>query len=252
MKIIPIHAFTDNYIWTILSEESRSCWVIDPGDHTPVLDYLRMENYSLSGILLTHHHHDHQGGVAQLVQVFPSIPIFGPKDTRMPLVTHTASSGETICIASYNFTVLAIPGHTSSHIAFYAPKEQVLFCGDTLFSAGCGRVFDGTIEQLFHSLLQIKALPDTVSVYCTHEYTKNNLLFARMVEPNNTRIKAALSDIDDQNIVCTLPTSIAREKSINPFLRLQEEEVINFAVANQYKRQALEVFRCLREQKDKF
>ena len=174
--IIPIPAFKDNYIWMFFDTASKNAWVVDPGDANPVLETLQKYGFELAGILVTHHHHDHTGGVAELRQRWSKCPVFGAD----------LKNGDEITCGSVRLKIIKIPGHTLDHIAFY--NNDILFCGDTLFSAGCGKVFEGTPEQMYHSLMQLRALPEEIKMYCGHEYTRANLNFAHQVEPNNAHI----------------------------------------------------------------
>lgn len=253
MDVVAIPAFSDNYIWALLEEDQPIFYCVDPGDALPVLHFAQEQKRTLTAILLTHHHHDHIGGVAQLKSLYPDCVIYGPEDPRIPCVSHTVDASQSLCIGSASFQILPCPGHTSTHISYYEPQKQWLFCGDTLFSAGCGRVFDGTIEQLHRSLMLFKALPKNTKVFCAHEYTVNNLKFAHTVEPNNNAITQYLQRLSTQQPPCSLPSTIEQELLINPFLRMESSEVR--AYAQQYNTTALtplEIIRILRHQKNKF
>lgn len=249
MTILPISAFIDNYIWAILDQDLGVFDCIDPGDAAPVLDFAKKNELKLRTILLTHHHDDHIGGVNELLQVYPNCIIYGPKDLRIPQAQIIVAPGQHIQVGLYTFDILFNPGHTSSHISYFEPQEHWLFCGDTLFSAGCGRVFDGTLEQLHQSLELFKTLPLSTKIYCAHEYTQQNLRFAQIVEPNNASIKEELSHQKG----CTLPSTLERELSFNPFLRTSEPTVIDYAMRHgATSKNSLDVFRVLREQKNVF
>ncbi|MFN7887233.1 MAG: hydroxyacylglutathione hydrolase, partial [Betaproteobacteria bacterium] len=178
--IEPIPAFADNYIW-LLTQGKRAA-VVDPGDPAPVLDALRARHLQLAAILVTHHHGDHVGGVSALAA--PGVPVYGPAGEDIPCRTHALVEGDAIDVLGTRFTVLDVPGHTRGHIAYYAAELDALFCGDTLFAAGCGRLFEGTPAQMLASLTKLAALPPATRVYCAHEYTLANLHFARAVEPD--------------------------------------------------------------------
>jgi len=224
-EVVPLRAFADNYIWTI--RDAAFAAVVDPGDAQPVLEYLAREKLQLVAILNTHHHADHVGGNAALL-TRTKVPVFGPHDERIPEVSQRLADGERFTLPHFNIEMetLEIPGHTRSHIAFYG--DGLLFSGDTLFAAGCGRLFEGTPRQMYDSLTRLSRLPDATRVYCGHEYTLSNLKFARAAEPDNRRLPEletrmqALRDRDQP----TLPSTIAQEKATNPFLRVAEPAII--------------------------
>ncbi|HXX85500.1 MAG TPA: hydroxyacylglutathione hydrolase [Casimicrobiaceae bacterium] len=222
--IIPIPAFADNYIW--LLREGAAAAVVDPGDAAPVIAYLEREGIALSAILATHHHGDHVGGVRDLVARWP-VPVFGPAHETIPGRTHALAQGRSITVPGVGcrFSVLDIPGHTSGHIAYVG--DDILFCGDTLFAAGCGRLFEGTPAQMVASLDKLAALPDKVSVYCGHEYTLSNLKFALVVEQESQALRAreARERSKRERGLPTLPSTIAEERLTNPFLRTREPAV---------------------------
>jgi len=251
-EVIRIPAFKDNYIW--LLRQGTSAVVVDPGDACPVLEVLEREGLTLSSILVTHHHADHQGGVAGLLARYPA-EVFGPASESITALTQPLQGGETICLAvlEAEFRVIAVPGHTLGHIAYYG--SGCLFCGDTLFGAGCGRLFEGTAAQMHDSLRQIAALPDDTAVYCAHEYTEANLRFALSVEPGNRRLRERVDAVAVARAkgLPTVPFSIALEKATNPFLRCREPELVaaaqtRVAGANN----AVAVFAALREWKNNF
>ncbi|KTD19491.1 hydroxyacylglutathione hydrolase [Legionella israelensis] len=253
MTVFPLQAFKDNYIWILLDEASGLFDCVDPGEAKPVIDYAQKTGFSLRAILLTHHHYDHVGGVDDLIQFYPSIKIYGPNDVRVNSVNVPVNGEQPIEIGSNAFQIMDTPGHTSTHISYYEVEKQWLFCGDTLFSAGCGRVFDGTIDELYQSLLLYKNLPDTTAVYCAHEYTTTNLMFALTIEPSNKTAEDYLKKIRHENVSCTLPSTIALEKKINPFFRVNQSEIQKYAEINKVDpNDALAVFSFLRHQKDKF
>lgn len=253
MRVVPISAFSDNYIWAIVNDSNQSFMVVDPGEARPVLAFAKANQLDLTAILLTHHHADHTGGVIQLLSYFPHIPVYGPADARMPMVNHPVKAHDVLTWDALQLTVFDTPGHTSSHISYYSPAAQWLFCGDTLFSGGCGRIFDGSVEALYHSLQQLLSLPNDTQIYCAHEYTQQNLRFARTIEPDNQQIAEILQDLEQNKIACSLPSTLQREKEINPFFRINQPMVIYYAKslgADGYD--PLSVFLTLREAKNHF
>lgn len=252
--VVPLRAFSDNYIWTL--RDAGHAAVVDPGDAQPVLDFLEREKLELVAILNTHHHADHVGGNARLLERYPAAEVYGPHDTRIAEVTRRLREGERFTLPHFGvqFDVFEIPGHTRSHIAFYG--GGMLFCGDTMFAAGCGKLFEGTPQQMHASLSKLAQLPDATRVYCGHEYTLSNIRFAKAAEPRNaalvefeTRAKA-LRERDEP----TLPTDIGQEKATNPFLRVNEPAVIE--AASKYAGRRLDdpagVLGAIREWKNEF
>ena len=253
MRVIALKAFKDNYIWAIVNDTQRSFSCIDPGDATPVLNFAKQHQLNLKNILITHHHDDHAAGIADLLAHYPEANVYGPSDPRLPLIQHTVYDNNLITIDQLRFKVLSIPGHTRTHIAYEEPANAWLFCGDTLFSAGCGRVFDGTIEQLHHSIQQLKQLPDQTKIYCGHEYTAQNLDFAAHVEPQNQHIQSYINELSYHAPACTLPSTIGLEKNINPFMRTHEPSVQQFVHANgEHATESLAIFKRLRTLKNHF
>ena len=225
--ILLIPAFKDNYIW-LLVRDGRAA-VVDPGDPAPVTERLEALGLQLESILVTHHHADHQGGVAALVRRWQA-QVFAPGNESITGRTHALSGGETIQVLGQDVSVLAVPGHTLGHLAYYAPG--VLFCGDTLFGAGCGRLFEGTPAQMSASLAHFAALPDETLVYCAHEYTEANLRFALAVEPGNELLHERIQRVEQLRDadIASVPSTLAEEKATNPFLRCREPEVIATAI----------------------
>jgi len=262
MSVTVLHAdaFEDNYIWLIVPDEtnnheSRPAIIVDPGDETPVLDTIERENLQPVAILCTHHHWDHVGGASHLAQRF-NIPVYGPVDENISAVTRPISHNDQIDEpeTGLQFRVLSIPGHTKGHIAYYG--NNMLFCGDTLFSAGCGRLFEGTAEQMLSSLNIIAALPDETRIYCAHEYTVANLRFALTLDPDNKslRIYADRANKLRQNGQPTIPSTIALEKDINPFLRTSTAAIRRAAEEHfgSLLEDEVSVFTAVRRWKDTF
>lgn len=250
--VIRIPAFKDNYIW--LLRKGASAAVVDPGDARPVLEVLDREGLSLSTILVTHHHADHQGGVSGLLAHYQA-EVFGPATESITGLTRPLSGGETIrpAFGDVELQVIAVPGHTLGHIAYYG--SGCLFCGDTLFAGGCGRLFEGSAAQMADSLGRLAALPEQTAVYCAHEYTEANLRFALAVEPGNRRLQRRVHEVAVARAKgwATVPSTIAVEKASNPFLRCTEPEVV--ASARRRAPDAADdvaVFAALREWKNSF
>ncbi|MBP5970480.1 MULTISPECIES: hydroxyacylglutathione hydrolase [Pseudomonas] len=254
IQISALPAFTDNYIWLLQDHRTQRCVVVDPGDAAPVLAWLDAHpGWVLSDILITHHHHDHVGGVERLKQA-SGATVYGPASENIPARDVALKDNDSVSVLGWDFDVYAVPGHTLGHIAYY--HHGLLFCGDTLFAAGCGRLFEGTPEQMHHSLSRLAALPEDTLVYCTHEYTLSNLKFAAAVEPGNADIAARLEKVtrQRQNGVMTLPSTLALEKLTNPFLRTTETLVTQKVDERDgaQNRAPSEVFAALRAWKDTF
>lgn len=228
MKLIPLPALADNYIWML--HDGRRALVVDPGDAQPVLQALQHEGVQLQGILVTHHHGDHTGGIETLC-TRTGATVFGPATEPMPVPLERLSGCHTVNLLDMRLKVLDVPGHTAGHIAYYAlpqGESPVLFCGDTLFSAGCGRLFEGTPDQMLASLNLLASLPDDTRICCAHEYTLSNLRFAQEVDPHNQPLAdyAAACHTLRQQGQPTLPTTMAVERQINPFLRSEHPDVV--------------------------
>lgn len=256
LTVIPVRAFADNYIWLIRGpRDGTRVLAVDPGDARPVVETLRQGGLSLAGILVTHHHPDHTGGVVELVERF-RISVFGPTRETIPALTRGLAEGDLVEFddLGLQFQVLEVPGHTAGHIAYAG--HGALFCGDTLFSGGCGRLFEGTPEQMLRSLSRLSALPPETRVYCTHEYTLSNLRFARVVDPGNAATAAYEEDCRQRRNreEPTLPSTIGLERNINPFLRCDREPVVRAAEQHAGRRltTAVDVFAAVRQWKDQF
>ena len=255
LNIQAIPALNDNYIWFIEDTDTRRVLIVDPGDAEPAINAIKQQQLIPAALLITHHHHDHIDGINQLVELY-DIPVYGPKIATIPSVTHPLTANDTLIIDSTfpAITILDISGHTAVHIAFLF--DDCLFCGDTLFGAGCGRLLGGTAEQLFHSLQKIAQLPTRTQIYCAHEYTQANLYFAQVVEPDNPDIQQRILDTATlrQQGKPSLPSTLALELATNPFLRGDQPTVIQAAESFSGKQltTAVEVFTELRLWKDHF
>lgn len=257
-SVTPIPAFDDNYLWLISTGTKDTVAVVDPGDANAVLVHLDAHNQQLGAIFITHHHWDHTNGIDELLK-HHSVPVYGPKSDNIPQVTHPLKDGDQLTFNGLSFAVIEVPGHTLDHIAYFSDSEQtapLLFCGDTLFAAGCGRLFEGEPKQLHDSLQRLANLPENTLVYCTHEYTLNNLAFASHIEPNNRQLQQRL--LADQGLrqqsLPTLPSRIGLEKQTNPFLRCNHENVVR-AVTEHLGKQpedSVATFTALRQWKDTF
>lgn len=254
MSVTPIPAFTDNYIWLLRQDTTPQVAVVDPGDAAPVIDYLEREGLELGHILITHHHHDHTGGIAELVKRY-SPTVIGPDNPDIEGLDECLGDGDECRVLGRRFDVLSVPGHTLDHIAFFASgTPPLLFCGDTLFSGGCGRLFEGSAEQMYDSLARLAALPDDTLVFAGHEYTLANLRFAEAAEPENSLRDAYLRECQQARSLDrpTLPSNLGRERQINPFLRAAESSVQRAVSRQGDSGSPLETFATLRAWKDRF
>lgn len=284
LRVIRVPAFTDNYLWLFHLENDSRAYVVDPGDAQPIISALEKHQLTLAGILITHHHPDHTAGIGDLLSIFNNrtIPVYGPDGGSVPAVTHPQHDGETLTLENgLSLSIFEVPGHTLDHIAYFASGESTenqdasqsspasplhseaqthslpsLFCGDTLFAAGCGRLFEGTPAQMLNSLNKYKSLPDNTLVYCAHEYTLANLAFASAVEPENKELneRVLLEKAKRDDNQATIPTMLGLEKATNPFLRCHTDVIKSNA--EQYAVQALAdeeaVFAAVRQWKDNF
>lgn len=255
MIVLAVPAFNDNYLWLIHDGDSAA--VVDPGDAAPILAVLERRQLKLVAILLTHHHADHAGGVTQLLQHF-AVPVYGPENEIITGVSQLLSEGDGVTVPELGlqFSVLEVPGHTLGHIAYLAPEQGWLFCGDTLFGGGCGRLFEGTPAQMRASLAKLAALPDPTQVYCAHEYTLANLRFALEVEPENAALTSRFEHEQAKRAqgLATVPSTIGLEKATNPFLRDQAPAIVRRLIASGRLRENTPVaaFTALREWKNTF
>ncbi|HZE90210.1 MAG TPA: hydroxyacylglutathione hydrolase [Rhizobacter sp.] len=255
MNLLALPAFTDNYIWML--HDGRQALVVDPGESAPVEHALDVHGLTLAGILVTHHHNDHVGGLSALRHRLKG-PVFGPAHEDIPKPFTPLDGGDGIELLGGHFEVIDVPGHTAGHIAYFhrpANDTPLLFCGDTLFSGGCGRLFEGTPVQMHASLSRLAALPGDTRVCCGHEYTLSNLKFARAVEPANTDLQAYTARCEALRAQHqpTLPSSIAQERLINPFLRCDQPEVVQAALTRgAVSRREPDVLAALRQWKNNF
>jgi len=258
LSVLTVPAFKDNYLWLI--HDGKHAAAVDPGDSAPILAALAEHGLTLTAILLTHHHADHIGGVPALLERYP-VPVYGPRGDGIAAVTHPLDEGDRITVPELGLelAVLDVPGHTLGHIAYVrrTPGLHWLFCGDTLFAGGCGRLFEGTPAQMAASLDKLAALPEDTEVYCAHEYTLSNLRFAQAVEPGNEALALRVKDESAKRAVDlpTVPTSIGLERRTNPFLRYREAGIVDELVkAGKLAAGAtpIETFAALREWKNVF
>ncbi|AXF08694.1 hydroxyacylglutathione hydrolase [Paraburkholderia graminis] len=259
LEYVPVPAFEDNYIWVV--SDGHHAVVVDPGEAAPVRAYLAKRGWRLSAILLTHHHQDHVGGVADLLNG-QDVPVYGPAGEAIERVTQRLENGDRVTIAApaLELSVLDVPGHTSGHIAYFQAADPGgtphVFCGDTLFACGCGRLFEGTPQQMLASLDSLAALPGETQVHCAHEYTLSNIRFALACEPGNADLQAwrdRAADLRARNLP-TLPTTIAHERAVNPFLRAGNPAV-QAALQEQLQEKVsdrLGAFTLMREWKNRF
>ena len=256
MKLVPLPAFQDNYLWVL--HDGHRALVVDPGDAQPVLAFLRQSGLQLDAILVTHHHADHVGGVDE-VRRATGAPVHGPAAEDIPGPYHALAGGDQVQALGFTWRVVDVPGHTAGHIAYFCDDVDgapLLFCGDTLFSGGCGRLFEGTPAQMLASLDSLSALPAATRVCCAHEYTLSNLRFARAVEPDSP----ALAERDAETArrraagLATVPSSLGAERATNPFLRTAQPAVRRAAEARLGRAPAdeVEVLAAIREWKDRF
>nr|WP_318385048.1 hydroxyacylglutathione hydrolase [uncultured Enterobacter sp.] len=251
MNLNSIPAFQDNYIWVLNNDEGH-CLIVDPGEAAPVLDAIDKNGWQPQAILLTHHHHDHVGGVKELLTHYPDLVVYGPAETQGKGTTDIVTEGDVVRVLGLDFQVFATPGHTLGHICFFS--FPYLFCGDTLFSGGCGRLFEGTADQMYQSFLKIDALPDETLVCCAHEYTLTNMKFAKSILPHDSLINDYYNKVNDLRArkEKTLPVILKNERQINLFLRTEDTDLINEINKETILQHPGERFAWLRAKKDDF
>ncbi|VFP86372.1 hydroxyacylglutathione hydrolase [Candidatus Erwinia haradaeae] len=251
MTLTSIIALQDNYIW-VLNNDNDQCLMVDPSDAIPVLDLIAKKRWKLKAILLTHHHYDHIGGVLTLLTIYPDLIVFGPPETSYYGANILIQHGDNINILDMNFRVIGTPGHTLGHVSYFS--YPYLFCGDTLFSAGCGKIFEGTSQQMFESLKNLNRLPEDTLICGSHEYTLSNLTFAHALYPEDSDIRGYyyhVKELRTKNIR-TLPTTLAHERKINIFLRTKDIELQKKITINGSCLNESQIFKLLRYKKDQF
>ncbi|MBU4684685.1 hydroxyacylglutathione hydrolase [Cedecea davisae] len=251
MNLNSIRAFQDNYIW-VLNNESGKCVIVDPGEAAPVLKAIEENDWQPEAILLTHHHADHVGGVLQLKEKYPAIEVYGPEETRLKGATRIVGEGDKFSLFGEEYSVIATPGHTLGHICFF--NFPYLFCGDTMFSGGCGRLFEGTPEQMFNSFQKLNKLPAETLICCAHEYTESNIKFALSILPEDEQIVGYYRKVKELRAKnhSTLPSSLQTERQINVFLRTEDPVLKSKIQKETNLQQPQEIFAWLRAKKDSF
>ncbi|VEC00595.1 Hydroxyacylglutathione hydrolase [Cedecea lapagei] len=251
MNLNSIRAFQDNYIW-VLNNEQGKCVIVDPGDAAPVLKAIEENGWQPEAILLTHHHADHVGGVQQLRDRYPNIEVYGPEETRQKGATQIVGEGDKFSLPGREYSVIATPGHTLGHISFFS--FPYLFCGDTMFSGGCGRLFEGTAEQMFNSFQKLNKLPADTLICCAHEYTESNIKFALSILPHDEQITGYYRKVKELRAKnqSTLPSTLQTERQINVFLRTEDHVLKEEIIKETNLQQPHEIFAWLRTKKDSF
>ncbi len=259
LNVEVIESLTDNYIWLLVNYHESSAFVVDPGEAPAVLSWLKKRKINLLGILITHHHPDHTMGVADLVNYY-DIPVYGPHKSPAKCITKKLQENDDLILHGIRFSVIEVPGHTNDHIAYFSSSpldtNHILFIGDTLFGGGCGKLFEGTAQQMYNSLEKIKRLPQNTLIYSGHEYTLSNLNFAISAEPDNNKLKKRYQDDRQKRNKNqpTLPSLLSLELDTNPFLRVRNESVIS-AIQKKFNindHSEEVIFEALRKWKDIF
>jgi len=259
VDVVPIPQLADNYAYLLIDGETREAAIVDCAEAPPVLDEVRARDVRLVAVLATHHHFDHVGGNHDLLAAVPDLRIYGSADDapRIPGITDRVRDGDAVAFGGVRGRVITIPAHTSGHVAYYFPDSHAVFTGDTLFAAGCGRLFEGDAAQMSGSLAKLTALPSDTRVYCGHEYTEKNLRFAATLEPKNARLTAKLAAVEGLRRAGkpTVPSTIAEEKATNPFLRMDSAELaasVRARVPNLPPNDRIALFAAVRRLKDEF
>lgn len=259
MEILPVPQLADNYAYLLIDPDSRSAAVVDCAEAASVLAEVERHGVRLRAVLATHHHFDHVGGNRDLVAAVPGLRIYGSADDapRIPGITDRLHEGDSVEMGPYRGRAIMIPAHTSGHVAYHFPSERAVFTGDTLFAAGCGRLFEGDAAQMMASLAKLAILPDETRVYCGHEYTEKNLRFAAMLEPENRTVAAKLATVQAlrRQSKFTVPSTIAEEKATNPFLRIDSPELaasVRAQVPDLPPSDPVALFAAVRTLKDRF
>lgn len=251
MKLTSISAFQDNYIW-VLTDEENKCVIVDPGEANPILNAITEHHWQPVAILLTHHHADHVGGVRQLKEHYPSLAVYGPQEIKIPEIFQFVKEGDKLELLGHEFSVIATPGHTLGHVSYFS--YPYLFCGDTMFSGGCGRLFEGTADQMYQSFERLNQLPPETLICCAHEYTESNIIFALSLLPDDDQINKFYNKVKILRAKgqSTLPSTLANERQVNIFLRTKDPDLQRKVKKDTLLQRPNEIFAWLRAKKDTF